>query len=55
MSGTGNVMMYGAVEYAMRIWTDLRKLQRSGLAPGDIVAVIRAQSRNVAAVGSARH
>ena len=53
--GMGSVLMFGAGDYAMRVWLDPNKLNARGLTAGDVVAAIREQNAQVAAgvVGAA--
>jgi multidrug efflux pump len=53
--GMGSVLMFGAGDYAMRIWLDPSKLAARNLTAGDVVAAIREQNAQVAAgvVGAA--
>lgn len=43
--GVGGVSIFGAGEYAMRIWLDADKLHALGLKPGDVGAAVQAQSQ----------
>jgi hydrophobic/amphiphilic exporter-1 (mainly G- bacteria), HAE1 family len=54
LSGVGNVTVFGAGQYSMRIWLDPNKLQARGLMPQDVIQAIQQQSQQVAAgqVGS---
>jgi len=47
--GVGDVVIFGAGEYGMRVWLDPGLLQSRGLTTGDIVAAIREQNVQVAA------
>jgi len=47
--GTGQVGLFGAGEYAMRIWIDPDKAASRGLTAGDIVRAIREQNVQVSA------
>jgi HAE1 family hydrophobic/amphiphilic exporter-1 len=47
--GVGDVTVYGAGDYAMRIWLDADRLQARGLKPSDIVGAIQSQSQTVPA------
>jgi preprotein translocase subunit SecF len=48
--GVGDALLFGRLDYSMRIWFDVDRLTALNLAPADIIAVI--QSQNVqAAVG----
>ncbi len=47
--GMGQVIAFGAGDYAMRIWLDPQKLAARGLASSDVIAAIREQNAQVAA------
>src|ERR1700756_4809636 len=47
--GVGNVTVFGAGQYSMRIWLDPNKLQVRGLMPQDIIQAIQQQSQQVTA------
>ena len=47
--GMGNVIMFGAGDYAMRIWLDPAKLAARNLTAGDVVNALREQNAQVAA------
>ncbi len=47
--GMGSVLMFGAGDYAMRIWLDPLKLAARGLTSADVVSAIREQNAQVAA------
>ena len=47
--GAGQVLVWGAGDYAMRVWLDPRKLAARGLTATDVVRAIREQNRQVAA------
>ncbi|WP_225767721.1 efflux RND transporter permease subunit [Inquilinus sp. Marseille-Q2685] len=49
LPGVGDVSIFGAGDYAMRIWLDPGLLQARGLTPSDVVAALRQQSRDVSA------
>lgn len=49
LPGVGNVLVFGAGPYAMRIWMSPEKLQAFGLVPDDIVNAIQQQSQEVTA------
>lgn len=51
LPGVGDVMVWGAGEYAMRVWSDPGKLAALGLTTADLTAAIRDQNVE-AAVGS---
>jgi hydrophobic/amphiphilic exporter-1 (mainly G- bacteria), HAE1 family len=54
LPGVGNVTVFGAGQYSMRIWLDPNKLQARALMPQDVIQAIQQQSQQVAAgqVGS---
>jgi HAE1 family hydrophobic/amphiphilic exporter-1 len=47
--GVGNVTVFGAGQYSMRVWLDPRKLQVRGLMPQDVIQAIQQQSQQVTA------
>jgi len=47
--GVGQVLMFGAGDYAMRVWLDPSKVAARGLSAGDVVRAIREQNVQVAA------
>ena len=47
--GAGSVILFGAGDYAMRIWLDTEKLAARDLTSADVVAAIREQNAQVAA------
>lgn len=47
--GVGTVQLFGAGDYAMRVWLDPQKIAARGLSAGDIVREIRAQNVQAAA------
>lgn len=49
VNGVGNVSVFGAKDYSMRVWVKPDKLAAYGLAPSDISAAINEQSQEVAA------
>jgi HAE1 family hydrophobic/amphiphilic exporter-1 len=49
LPGVGNVNIYGAGQYAMRIWMDPNQLQSRGLTPSDVISAIQQQSQEVTA------
>src|SRR5437762_10732417 len=49
LSGVGNVTVFGAGQYSMRVWLDPNKLQVRGLMPQDVVSAIPQQSQQVTA------
>jgi len=49
LAGMGDVQVFGAGDYAMRIWLDPQKVAQRGLTASDVVASIREQNVQVAA------
>jgi multidrug efflux pump len=49
IEGVGQVRLYGAGDYSMRIWLDPRKVAERGLTANDVVKAIREQNVDVAA------
>jgi HAE1 family hydrophobic/amphiphilic exporter-1 len=49
LDGVGDVRIFGARDYSMRIWLDPGKVAARGLAAGDVVAALRANNLQVAA------
>ncbi len=49
LSGVGDVLVWGAGEYSMRIWLDPAKVAARGLTASDVVAAIQEQNAQVAA------
>jgi multidrug efflux pump len=49
LPGIGSVQMFGAGEYAMRIWLDPAKLAARSITTGEVIAAIREQNAQVAA------
>jgi len=47
--GVGTVQLFGAGDYAMRVWLDPQKIAARGLSAGDVVREIRAQNVQAAA------
>ncbi|MDH4290501.1 MAG: efflux RND transporter permease subunit, partial [Aquincola sp.] len=47
--GMGNVIMFGAGDYAMRVWLDPAKLAARNLTAADVVGALREQNAQVAA------
>src|SRR5687767_326753 len=48
LDGIGDVQIFGAREYAMRIWLDPDRVSARGLTAGDVLAALRAQNVQVA-------
>ncbi|MGQ0676275.1 MAG: efflux RND transporter permease subunit [Rhodospirillales bacterium] len=51
LGGVGDITMFGAREYSMRVWLDPDKLSAYGMTAGDAVAAIRAQNVQVSSGG----
>ncbi|HKZ11215.1 MAG TPA: efflux RND transporter permease subunit [Rhodanobacteraceae bacterium] len=49
LDGIGDVQIFGAGEYSMRVWLNPQKLSQRGLTTGDVVKAIREQNVQVAA------
>ena len=49
VSGVGNVTIFGAGQYAMRVWMDPDQMQARGLTPSQVVDAIQEQSQEVPA------
>ncbi len=49
LPGVGNVAVFGAGQYAMRIWMNPGLLQSRGLTPQDVINVVQQQSQEVTA------
>src|SRR5260221_58873 len=49
LPGVGNVSVFGAGLYSMRIWLDPRKLYSYGLVPQDVISAIQSQNQQVSA------
>lgn len=49
LPGVGDVTLFGAREYSMRMWLNPEKVASRGLTAGDVVAAIREQNVQVAA------
>src|SRR5262249_11431865 len=47
--GVGNVVVFGAGQYSMRIWLDPDKMQARGLVPQDVIQALQQQSEQVTA------
>src|SRR5690349_11231056 len=47
--GMGQVLLFGAGDYSMRVWLDPQKIAARGMTPGDVVRAIREQNLQVAA------
>ena len=49
LPGMGDVQVFGAGDYSMRVWLDPQKLAARNLTTGDVIAAIREQNVQVAA------
>lgn len=49
LPGVGNVNVFGAGQYAMRIWLDPEKMQARGLNAQDVIQALQQQSQQVTA------
>jgi hydrophobic/amphiphilic exporter-1 (mainly G- bacteria), HAE1 family len=49
LPGVSDVSIFGAGDYAMRIWLDPDRLQARGLVPADVIDAIQQQSQDVSA------
>ncbi len=49
LPGMGDVRVFGAGDYSMRVWLDPQKLAARNLTSGDVIAAIREQNVQVAA------
>jgi hydrophobic/amphiphilic exporter-1 (mainly G- bacteria), HAE1 family len=49
LPGVGNVNIFGAGQYSMRVWLDPNKLKARSLTPQDIVTTLQQQSQQVTA------
>jgi HAE1 family hydrophobic/amphiphilic exporter-1 len=49
LPGVGNVTVFGAGQYSMRVWLDPKRLQARSLMPQDVITAIQQQSQQVTA------
>ena len=49
IQGVGQIRLFGASEYAMRIWLDPQRIDSVGLTAGEVVAALRSQNVQVSA------
>ncbi|HUI98540.1 MAG TPA: efflux RND transporter permease subunit [Xanthobacteraceae bacterium] len=49
LPGVGNVTVFGAGQYSMRVWLDPEKMRARALAPQDVVQALQQQSEQVTA------
>jgi hydrophobe/amphiphile efflux-1 (HAE1) family protein len=47
LDGIGDIQIFGARDYSMRLWLDPDKIATLGLTAGDVVAAIRAQNLQI--------
>src|SRR6516165_3684812 len=48
LDGVGDIQIFGARDYSMRLWLDPDKIATLGLTAGDVLAAIRAQNLQIA-------
>lgn len=48
IKGIGDIQIFGAAEYAMRIWLDPDKISNLNMTAGEVVAALRAQNVQIA-------
>ncbi|HYZ31228.1 MAG TPA: efflux RND transporter permease subunit, partial [Crenalkalicoccus sp.] len=49
LPGVGNTVVFGAGQYAMRIWMDPAQMRARGLTPQDVINAVQQQSQQVTA------
>jgi HAE1 family hydrophobic/amphiphilic exporter-1 len=49
IDGVGNVSVFGAGQYALRIWLEPRQLEARNLVPDDVINAVNLQSRSTSA------
>ena len=47
LDGIGDIQIFGARDYSMRLWLDPDKIAKLGLTAGDVLAAIRAQNLQI--------
>src|SRR6202000_1753157 len=47
LDGIGDIQIFGARDYSMRLWLDPDKIANLGLTAGDVLAAIRAQNLQI--------
>ncbi len=47
--GVGNVQVFGAGQYSMRVWLDPDKMRERSITPDDVATIIRSQNMEVSA------
>ncbi|NGX95404.1 MAG: efflux RND transporter permease subunit, partial [Candidatus Afipia apatlaquensis] len=48
LDGIGDIQIFGARDYSMRLWLDPDKIATLGMTAGDVIAAIRAQNLQIA-------
>lgn len=48
LDGVGDIQIFGARDYSMRVWLDPDKIANLGMTAGDVLAAIRAQNLQIA-------
>src|ERR1700749_1350815 len=48
LDGIGDIQIFGARDYSMRLWLDPEKIANLGMTAGDVLAAIRAQNLQIA-------
>ncbi len=48
LDGIGDIQIFGARDYSMRLWLDPDKIANLGMTAGDVLAAIRAQNLQIA-------
>jgi hydrophobe/amphiphile efflux-1 (HAE1) family protein len=48
LDGVGDIQIFGARDYSMRLWLDPDKIANLGMTAGDVIAAIRAQNIQIA-------
>jgi hydrophobe/amphiphile efflux-1 (HAE1) family protein len=48
LDGVGDIQIFGARDYSMRLWLDPDKIAALGLTAGDVIAAVRSQNLQVA-------
>jgi hydrophobe/amphiphile efflux-1 (HAE1) family protein len=48
LDGVGDIQMFGARDYSMRLWLDPDKIANLGMTSSDVIAAIRAQNLQIA-------
>src|SRR5438045_3919124 len=49
LPGVGNVVVFGAGQYSMRVWLDPNRLQARSLTTQDVINALKGQNQQVAA------